>query len=190
MFRLFFILICFNSITLKAQYGTDFKVNILPIVLSGYGFSIEQKVHKNYGFEIGITQFKRISINLEQPFGRIEDPFSERHIYTNLFREITVTPNHLLQFGSQFNFYKRIKFSDDFINEYRTIKMMDPPSNVLFVTSILLGYKWQFLSKWSAHIQLGYNLRNNTETQSAFSIAIGYKFNEYSKKVFSFDEKI
>ena len=39
------ILICIN---IKAQQTTQFKLNLLPIVLNGYGASIEQRIYKQF----------------------------------------------------------------------------------------------------------------------------------------------
>jgi|GEM_PF-3815598 len=172
-------LLCLN---IKAQQTTQFKLNVLPIVLNGYGASIEQKVYKQFSAELGFTIFDRITLILDPSIPKLEDPFRERHYYLNIFRNIEFAKNHYLQFGTQFNLYSRSNFSQVFIDAFETLNNESPNSDNLFVTSLLLGYKANFLTWWNVGFQLAYNLRNNTETQSAFSVTVGYGINTIRKK--------
>jgi len=173
------ILICIN---IKAQQTTQFKLNLLPIVLNGYGASIEQRIYKQFSAEIGFTTFDRITLILDPSIPKLEDPFRERHYYLNIFRNIEFIKNHFLQFGTQFNSYSRSNFSKQFIDTFTQLNNEIPNSNNSFVTSILLGYKANLSAHWNLGFQLAYNLRNNTETQSAFSITAGYGINSVKTK--------
>jgi len=172
------LLLCLDA---KAQQTTQFKLNILPIVLNGYGASIEQKVYKQFSAELGYTTFDRVTLILDASIDKLRDPFSERHFYLNIIRNIEFRKNHFLQFGTQFNLYSRFNFSNDFINVFEQLNNESPNTNDSFVTSILLGYKANVFTKWNLGFQLAYNLRNNTETQSAFSATIGYGINSIKK---------
>lgn len=181
--RILYISFLLISTNVLAQQTTQFKLNVLPIVLNGYGASIEQKVFKQFAIELGVTVSDRITLILDPSIPKLKDPFRERHFYLNVFRNIEFSKNHFLQFGTQFNLYSRSDFSNTFIDAFEKLNNSSPNSNNLFVTSILLGYKGHFWERWNLGFQLAYNLRNNTETQSAFSVTIGYGINSISKKL-------
>lgn len=168
--------------TLKSQYSSDLKLNILPLFLSGYGASFEQEIIYKFSVEPGFTTFDRITLKLDPSIPVLKDPFREKHIYINIFRNIQFANNQFIQFGTQFNLYSRFNFSEEFVTTFESINGELPNTNKTFVTSILLGYKSKITDKWRLGFQLAYNLRNNTETQSAFSATIGYQLFETNAK--------
>lgn len=183
MKKVFFILvIILTSLRINAQYDTDLKLNILPIFLGGYGASIEQEVFLKFSIEPGFTTFDRITLKLDPSIPILKNPFREQHIYVNIFRNIEFASNQFVQFGTQFNLYSRFNFSEEFVTSFESVNGELPNTNKTFVTSILLGYKSKIADKWRLGFQLAYNLRNNTETQSAFSATIGYQLFETKAK--------
>lgn len=168
-----------------SQHNSQVKLNLLPLVLNGYGASFEQRVFKDFAIELGYTTFDRISLKLAPSIPVLKDPFREAHIYLNFFRNIRFAPKHYLQFGTQFNLYSRAHFSEEFIQVFENHTGEKPNKDKLFVTSILLGYKMEIDTRWNVGFQLGYNLRDKTDTQSAFSVTVGYSFhtNIISRKI-------
>ena len=166
-----------GSTIIWTQQTTTIKVNVLPIILNGYGGSIEHKVFKQYYAELGYSKFDRIFLKLEPTQPRIENPFREQHIYLNIIRNIQFANRHFLQFGTQVNLYSRKGFSQEFINAFTSLNGEPPNSKKEIVGSLLLGYKTELTKKFNIGFQLAYNLRDKTEVRSAFSVTVAYALN-------------